>query len=85
MASVAADAAAIVADQHGVLLTELAIVGGADFFSATIKSLVVILVTEIGDKTFFIAAVRNRLPSILGDITFSFFTSTNPGSRHEAW
>ena len=39
------------------LLTELAIVGGTDFFSATLKSLVVILVTEIGDKTFFIAAV----------------------------
>ena len=41
-----------------VLLSELAIVGGTDFFSATLKSLVVILVTEIGDKTFFIAAVR---------------------------
>ena len=40
-----------------VLLSELAIVGGTDFFSATLKSLVVILVTEIGDKTFFIAAV----------------------------
>ena len=30
---------------------------GTDFVSATIKSLIVILVTEIGDKTFFIAAV----------------------------
>lgn len=39
------------------VLSELAIVGGTDFFSATLKSLVVILVTEIGDKTFFIAAV----------------------------
>lgn len=48
-----------------VLISELAIVGGTDFFSATLKSLVVILVTEIGDKTFFIAAVRFRstLPS----------------------
>jgi hypothetical protein len=66
MASGAAEAAAVVAD-HGALLTELAIVGGADFFSATIKSLVVILVTEIGDKTFFIAAVRKKLNSKFGD------------------
>lgn len=47
---------AIVAEGNAIL-TELAIVGGTDFFSATLKSLVVILVTEIGDKTFFIAAV----------------------------
>ncbi len=31
--------------------------GGSDFFTGFCKSLVVILVTEIGDKTFFIAAV----------------------------
>ncbi len=30
---------------------------GSDFVSASANSLVVILVTEIGDKTFFIAAV----------------------------
>jgi hypothetical protein len=30
---------------------------GKDFVTATINSLLVILVTEIGDKTFFIAAV----------------------------
>lgn len=55
----ASEIAAVVADPHaGALLSELAIVGGADFFSAIVKSLVVILVTEIGDKTFFIAAVR---------------------------
>ena len=43
---------------------------GKDFFSATIKSLIVILVTEIGDKTFFIAAVlamrHGRLVVYLG-------------------
>ena len=31
--------------------------GGSDFVTAFVKSLVMILVTEIGDKTFFIAAV----------------------------
>lgn len=30
---------------------------GGDFIGATINSLFMILVTEIGDKTFFIAAV----------------------------
>lgn len=49
----------VAVDHANVLLSELAIVGGTDFFSATLKSLIVILVTEIGDKTFFIAAVRS--------------------------
>ena len=31
--------------------------GGSDFITATINSLLVILLTELGDKTFFIAAV----------------------------
>jgi hypothetical protein len=30
---------------------------GLDFFQAFVKSLAVIIVTELGDKTFFIAAV----------------------------
>ena len=38
---------------------------GSDFVSATVKSLVVILVTEIGDKTFFIAAVSLLITFIL--------------------
>ena len=44
--------------QHVVALSALATSGGSDFLGAVLKSLVVILVTEIGDKTFFIAAVR---------------------------
>lgn len=55
MASIVSNA--VVGQKAGLLLSDLAISGGSDFFSATIKSLVVILVTEIGDKTFFIAAV----------------------------
>jgi Ca2+/H+ antiporter, TMEM165/GDT1 family len=31
--------------------------GSNEFISATVNSLIMILVTEIGDKTFFIAAV----------------------------
>jgi len=31
---------------------------GLDFFQAFFKSVAVIVVTELGDKTFFIAAVR---------------------------
>ena len=61
MASIVSDA--VVGQKASLLLSELAITGGTDFFSATIKSLVVILVTEIGDKTFFIAAVRNSIIS----------------------
>jgi hypothetical protein len=48
----------IVAEGNAII-AELAIVGGTDFVTATLKSLVVILVTEIGDKTFFIAAVNH--------------------------
>mmetsp|Transcript_26613 Transcript_26613/g.25474 ORF Transcript_26613/g.25474 Transcript_26613/m.25474 type:complete len:260 (+) Transcript_26613:108-887(+) len=59
----------IVAEGNAII-AELAIVGGTDFLSATLKSLVVILVTEIGDKTFFIAAVlamrHGRLVVYLG-------------------
>jgi len=32
-------------------------IGGTDFFSASLNSLFMIIVTELGDKTFFIAAV----------------------------
>jgi hypothetical protein len=55
IAAIAADPAVLAIPAN--MLSELAIVGGTDFFSATLKSLIVILVTEIGDKTFFIAAV----------------------------
>jgi len=53
MAVTAGTPPAVVSD--GLLSGNFA--SGTDFVSATLKSLVVILVTEIGDKTFFIAAV----------------------------
>ena len=51
----------LVGQHAGALLSDLATSGGSDFLGAVLKSLVVILVTEIGDKTFFIAAVRTQL------------------------
>ena len=66
---------------NDVLLSELAIVGGTDFVSATLKSLVVILVTEIGDKTFFIAAVMILSALVTHDNLISLPISTEDALR----
>jgi len=42
---------------EAVVVDKWILTGGNDFVTAFVKSLVMILVTEIGDKTFFIAAV----------------------------
>lgn len=42
---------------EGAVVDTWVLAGGSDFVTAFVKSLVMILVTEIGDKTFFIAAV----------------------------
>ena len=56
--------------EHVVALSALATSGGTDFLGAVLKSLVVILVTEIGDKTFFIAAVRTHLSEVRISLLF---------------
>lgn len=48
--------AAVVESVAPGLQTSL-MIGTTNFVSATVNSLMMILVTEIGDKTFFIAAV----------------------------
>lgn len=46
-----------VKDAQGVVDYFSEVVNGSDFIAAFINSLIMIIVTEIGDKTFFIAAV----------------------------
>lgn len=50
-------ATAAVVDSVAPGIQNALVVGTTNFVSATVNSLMMILVTEIGDKTFFIAAV----------------------------
>ena len=46
-----------VKDAQGVVDYFSEVVNGSDFLAAFVNSLIMIIVTEIGDETFFIAAV----------------------------
>ena len=54
---VSSDGVPEVKDAVGIADYFSEVVNGSDFVSAFVNSLIMIIVTEIGDKTFFIAAV----------------------------